>query len=112
MNCEKAFVTFGEERVEKDFELLKKGKFEDKKLYRFIEHAIVDLKKDPASGVKLAKSIWPKDYTEKYNLTNLWKYDLPNSWRLIYTIKKDETMILCVILEWFDHKGYERRFKY
>lgn len=39
-------------------------------------------------------------------------YDLPNSWRLIYTIQTNEVMILNVILEWFNHKGYERRFKY
>lgn len=45
-------------------------------------------------------------------LTNLWKYDLPDAWRLIYTIKEDEIKILSIILEWFDHKEYERKFNY
>jgi hypothetical protein len=49
---------------------------------------------------------------KEYGITNLWKYDLPNAWRLIYTIKEDEVTILNVILEWFDHKEYGRRFKY
>ncbi|MFT4309184.1 MAG: hypothetical protein ACMXYL_01710 [Candidatus Woesearchaeota archaeon] len=47
-----------------------------------------------------------------YRITNLWKYDLPSGWRLIYTIKTDEVMIISVILEWFSHKDYERRFNY
>ena len=35
---------------------------------------------------------------KKFGINNLWKYDLPNSWRLIYTIKTNEVMILNVIL--------------
>jgi len=38
--------------------------------------------------------------------------DLPDGWRLVYTIKEDEVRILNIILEWFDHKDYEKRFKY
>ncbi len=30
----------------------------------------------------------------------------------MYTIKKDNVVILSIILEWLDHKNYERRFKY
>ncbi len=70
------------------------------------------MKKNPASGTKIPKKVWPKIYQKEYGITNLWKYDLPNAWRLIYTIKEDEVMILGVILEWFDHKEYEKRFKY
>ena len=55
----------------------------------------------------------PKEYFRKYGkLDNLWKYNLPNAWRLIYTIKTEEVVVLSVILEWMDHKNYERRFKY
>ena len=70
------------------------------------------MKNNPACGIKIPKRLWPKIYLQKYSITNLWKYGLPNGWRLIYTIKEDEIMILNVILEWFDHKEYERRFKY
>ncbi len=62
--------------------------------------------------IKIPKKLWPAEYIKSYNITNLWKYNLPNAWRLIYTIKEDEVMILNVILEWFDHKGYEKRFGY
>jgi Txe/YoeB family toxin of Txe-Axe toxin-antitoxin module len=106
------YVTFGEKKIEDEFEALKEGKFEDKQLYNFINRAIQDLKKNPTCGTKIPKDLWPKEYIKKYGVTNLWKYDLPNGWRLIYTIQTNEVMILSVILEWFDHKDYERRFNY
>jgi len=50
---------------------------------------------------------------QKYQINNLWKYGLPDGWRLIYTIKTpNKVQILAVILEWFDHKEYERKFNY
>lgn len=104
-------VIFASEKLENDFENLKEGKFEDKELYRFIKRAIDDLKKDSACGARIPKRLWPKEYI-KIGITNLWKYDLPNAWRLIYTMTGNEVRILATILEWFDHKNYERRFKY
>ena len=105
-------VGFINKNLKNEFQTLKKGKFEDKQLYDFIDRAINDLKKNPACGIKIPKKIWPKGYIKKYAITNLWKYDLPNGWRLIYTIETDEITIVAIILEWFDHKKYEKRFKY
>jgi hypothetical protein len=112
MNNKHIYVTFGDKELEKEYEELKQGKFEDKQLYGFIERATNDLKSNPVCGTKIPKKLWPKEYIKKYDITNLWKYDLPNGWRLIYTIQTNEVMILSVILEWFDHKEYEKRFKY
>lgn len=105
-------VTFGDKKIENEFEMLKEGKFEDKQLYTFIDRAIRDMKNNPACGTKIPKRLWPSAYIKEYNLTNLWKYDLPNGWRLIYTIKENEVTIFNIILEWFNHKEYERKFKY
>jgi hypothetical protein len=112
MNGKPIYVAFGNKKLEYEYESLKEGKFEDAQLYSFIERALVDLKKNPSCGVKIEKRIWPKEYLKKYAITNLWKYDLPNGWRIVYTIQTNEVMILNVILEWFDHKAYEKRFKY
>jgi Txe/YoeB family toxin of Txe-Axe toxin-antitoxin module len=106
------YVAFANKKLESDFEKLQKGKFEDKQLYKFIERATNDLKKNPMCGTKIPKNLWPKNYVKEYQITNLWKYDLPNAWRLIYTILEDKVMILNVILEWFSHKEYERKFGY
>jgi hypothetical protein len=46
------------------------------------------------------------------NIDNLWKYDMPSAWRLLYSLKTEEIEIVAIILEWLDHKNYERRFGY
>jgi len=50
---------------------------------------------------------------KKYRIRNLWKYDLPDGWRLLYSITTPTKVeILSIIIEWFNHKEYERKFKY
>ena len=105
-------VAFISQKIKKEFEDLEKGKFEDKKLFEFISRAINDLKNNPSCGTKIPRNLWPVDYIKNYQITNLWKYDLPNGWRLVYTIATDEVQIMNFILEWFNHKNYEKRFKY
>ncbi|MFH1173816.1 MAG: hypothetical protein V1725_01650 [archaeon] len=84
------------------------GTYDEKQLYHFITRAISDLKQNSTCGTKIPKRLWPKEY----QVTNLWKYDLPNAWRLPYTIESDGIVFVSIILEWFSHKEYERRFKY
>jgi len=105
-------VAFINKKLKEEFNSLKEGKFEDKELYKSINKAMDELKKDPLCGAKIPKKLWPKTYVKKYEITNLWKCDLPNAWRLIYTIETDEIKIINIILEWFNHKKYEKRFKY
>jgi len=106
------FVAFIDKKLQHEFDELKEGRFEDLKLYGFIDRAINDLKESPNCGTKIQRKQWPKEYIKKYSITNLWKYDLPNGWRLIYTIDTEEVKIVSIILEWFDHKEYDKRFKY
>ena len=105
-------VAFISRKLKQEFESLKEGKFESRKLYEFIQRAIYDLKQNPGCGIKIPKKLWPQIYIKNYQITNLWKYDLPNGWRLIYTIETNKVKIMSIILEWFDHKEYERRFGY
>ena len=87
MNSKKPiYVTFGEKKIEREFEILKKGKFQDKQLYEFISRAINDIKLNPPCGIKIPKRLWPKTYIDKYNLANLWKYGLANRWGVVLTI--------------------------
>ncbi|MBS3075257.1 hypothetical protein J4429_02240 [Candidatus Pacearchaeota archaeon] len=105
-------VAFANKELKEAYFELEKGKFEEKQLFTFIQRAINDLKLNPVCGIRIPKKLWPKEYLVKYSTTNLWKYDLPDAWRLIYTIKGNNVEIICVILEWFNHKEYERRFHY
>ncbi len=102
-------VAFIDEKTKKTFGELRHGKFEDSRLYKFISRAIDDLKKDPLCGIRIPKKQIPEEYIKKYRVDNLRKYNLPGAWRLIYTLKADEVMILSIILEWMSHKEYERK---
>lgn len=109
----KSKIVFADEKTKKAFEKLKLMKTEERRLYEFLARAFEDLEKNAFCGIQIQKHLIPKEYIRKYGkLDNLWKYDLPNSWRLIYTIKRDNVIILSIILEWLDHKNYEKRFRY
>ena len=102
-------AVFATDELEKDFYSLK----ENDEIKIYIKRAIQDIQKNAFCGIQLPKRLIPKEYIQNYKITNLWKYDLPDGWRLIYSITTpNKVEILAVILEWFDHKNYERRFGY
>jgi len=102
-------VVFISDELEKDFNELK----EDDPIKKGLIRAIKDLKENAFCGIQIPKRLFPGEYTKKYGINNLWKYDLPNGWRLLYTITpENEVELISAILEWFDHKGYEKRMKY
>ena len=106
-------IRFADKKIHKAFLSLKESKDnQDRDVYKWILRAIDDLKNNSYCGIQIPKRLIPKEYIKKYGLDNLWKYDMPKGWRLVYTVVRDEVLILSVILEWFDHKNYERRFKY
>ena len=107
----KSEIKFVDEKLQNLFEKLKDSKTEDKKLYEWIARAFEDLEKNAFCGTQIPKRLIPKEY-KKYELDNLWKYDLPNAWRLIYTVAKGEVCVLSIVLEWMNHKDYENRFNY
>jgi Txe/YoeB family toxin of Txe-Axe toxin-antitoxin module len=106
----KIFVAFQDKKLLKSYNSLKKNK-EHENLFKWINRAIDDLKESPSCGIKISKKLWPKEY-KKYKINNLWKYNMPNAWRLIYTIRENKVEIISIILEWMDHKEYEKRFRY
>jgi Txe/YoeB family toxin of Txe-Axe toxin-antitoxin module len=103
------FVAFADEKLKEAFEKLKT---EDPTLYKFISRAIDDLKENPFCGIAIPKRLIPKIYIRKYGINNLWKYNLPGAWRLLYSVVGNRVKIVAIILEWLSHKEYERRFNY
>ncbi len=108
----KSIVHFGDDKLKEAYELLKNSRIEDKNMHKWISRAIDDLEEDAFCGVQLTKKLIPQTYIDKYGIDNLWKYDMPKGWRLLYTVANDEINIISIMLEWLDHKEYERRFKY
>ena len=102
-------VVFISDELESVFNSLK----EDDAIKKGLVRAIRDLQENAFSGVQVPKRLIPKVYILSYGINNLWKYDLPNGWRLLYTVTMEtEVQLLSALLEWFDHKNYERRFGY
>ena len=102
-------VVFIEDKLETAFKTLGN----DDPIKKSIIRAIKDLKENAFSGIQIPKRLIPKQYIQKYGLNNLWKYDLPQGWRLLYTITaENEVELISAILEWFNHKNYEKRMKY
>ena len=105
----KSRVLFASEKLKNDFEILK----EDDSIKKAIKRAIADLREDAFFGIQIPKKLFPKKFIQKYDIRNLWKYDLPKSWRLLYTVNpENEVEIVTIILCWSDHKNYENLMKY
>jgi mRNA-degrading endonuclease RelE of RelBE toxin-antitoxin system len=106
-------VVFGDKKLKNTFEKLKNSKNEDVQIYKYLSDAFAILETNSFAGIQIPKRLIPKEYKVKFGeLDNLWKYNLPDAWRLIYTIKRDRVVVLSVVLEWMKHKDYEKRFKY
>ncbi|MEK6933921.1 MAG: hypothetical protein AABW75_03535 [Nanoarchaeota archaeon] len=99
-------VVFVDEELEKTFNELP----ESDPIKRGIIRAIGNIKENAFVGRNVKKELIPKNLIDKYNLNNLWIYDLPNGWRLLYSITGNEIEIIAAILDWMDHKDYERLF--
>ena len=102
-------VVFISDELENSFNSLPEDDFVKKSIIK----AVKDLKNNAFAGIHVPKRLIPNEYIHKWGIKNLWKYDMPRGWRLLYTVTSDnEVELISAILEWFDHKEYERRFKY
>lgn len=65
-------------------------------------------------GDPIAKKLIPKEYITKYGVTNLFRIELPNYWRMLYTLTEGESQIeiIAFILDVIDHKTYNKKFGY
>lgn len=65
-------------------------------------------------GEPIAKRLIPDEYKKKYGITNLFWVELPNFWRMLYTLTEGETTIeiIAFVLDIIDHKKYNKKFKY
>ena len=101
-------VVFADEKMEDAFEFLSDNDWLKKAILR----AIDNLKENVFCGEKIKKELIPREYVQKYDIDNLYWYQLPNAWRLVYSVAANGVEILAIIIEYFDHKKYERRFNY
>ncbi len=65
-------------------------------------------------GNPIAKKLIPDEYKSKYGVTNLFRVELPQFWRMLYTLTDGETEIeiIAFILDVIDHKTYNKKLGY
>ena len=102
-------VVFADEGLEKSFEELSDKDPVKKALIK----AIKDINDNAFCGRNVKKKLIPKFLIDKYNINNLWIYNLPSAWRLLYSITPSaDVKIIAAILDWINHKDYERLFRF
>jgi len=75
--------------------------------------AIRDIQQNFLAGRNVKKNLISRTFIKKYGINNLWIYNLPIGWRMLYSITNTEELaIIDVILDWMSHKDYERLFKF
>jgi Txe/YoeB family toxin of Txe-Axe toxin-antitoxin module len=103
-------IRFSDLKLKERFLELKES---DPKLYECINRAFGRIRENAFVGIQIQKRLFPKEWKR---LTNLWKYNLADGWRLIYTVappdEEGEVVVLAIVLRWMTHKEYEKLFRY
>ena len=81
-------------------------------LLRSINRAIDLLKENPFAGNQIPKKQIPGKYIVKYSIGNIWRIEIANRWRLIYTVTGNRLEIINFIVDIFDHRKYDKVFGY
>ncbi len=81
-------------------------------LLKKLDKAIEKLKYNYKAGRHISKDKIPEFYVIHYGVENLWKLNIDPVYRLIYTIRGTELEVMSVLLEFYDHKTYQKRFGY
>ncbi|HLC86719.1 MAG TPA: hypothetical protein VJH65_00365 [Candidatus Nanoarchaeia archaeon] len=101
-------IVFAEKKLKSAFEDIKE---KDKEVYRQIEKAFEEISRNVFCGRNVKKNLIPKRFIKKYSINNLWIYNLPQGWRMLYSIATpDKIEIIALVLDWINHKDYEKLF--
>ena len=108
-------------------------KFSDEaqEVYEYLEHEAPESKKEKMIlnaldkkveliksnmhyGEPIAKKLIPNNYKIKHGVTNLFWVELPQFWRMLYTLTEGETEIeiIAFVLDVIDHPTYDKKFGY
>ena len=77
-------IRFADEKLKEAFYTLESGDDSERELFKVINQAMDNIEANAFCGIQVPKRLIPKEYCQKIDDCNLWKYDLPRGWRLIY----------------------------
>ena len=116
----KVLVQFDKEAYQ-EYQELQKAVAESRKskkhptyeqLLSSINNAINNLKANPYHGDLIPRKNISKALVNKYGTHKIFRIELVGYWRLLYTVIGEETRIIAFILEYMNHKKYDKLFGY
>jgi hypothetical protein len=64
-------------------------------------------------GDSIAKRLIPRYYVVKFGIKNLFRVELSQYWRMLYSLTKgEEVEVIALIIDIQDHEGYDKAFGY
>lgn len=86
----------------------------ERSILKAIHQKISLIKLNPNYGDPISKDKIPKEYKEKYQVTNLFRLELPNFWRMLYTLSEGESKIeiIAFVIDIMNHPDYDKKFGY
>ena len=84
----------------------------DRMILNAINKKVELIKANHHYGDPIAKQLIPKEYVTKYGIKNLFRVELPNYWRMLYTLTNEEIEIIAFVLDIVNHASYDKKFGY
>lgn len=109
-------VKFSEEAEQIYQDLLQKSLSSkiEKSILNAINQKIEFVKQNPFYGHPIAKNLIPQEYEIKYGVNNLFRIELPDFWRMLYTLNNSDgtIQIIAFVIDILNHKDYNKKFRY
>jgi mRNA-degrading endonuclease RelE of RelBE toxin-antitoxin system len=100
------------DQAEKSYLRLKKSSDKEaKSILNSFERIKEILKENPQYGDPIRKELIPSEL-KKSGIQNLYRAELSNYWRMLYTIEGNTITIFLFVLKIVDHKEYNKLFGY
>lgn len=86
----------------------------EKSIFNAIKNKTQLLKLDIHYGSPISKDKIPLTYRQKYGITNLFRVELPQFWRMLYSLtdSPSQNEIVAFVIEISSHPEYNQRFGY
>ena len=68
---------FADPKIKEAFYKLEEGDDQKRELFKLINQALDNIEENAFCGIQIPKKLIPKEYIQTFEVTNLWKYDLP-----------------------------------
>jgi len=68
------------------------------------------IKADAECGNKVKRRRYPDSYVREYGITNLYRLELPDFWRMFYSLSNEGDWVVAYVIDIMDHNEYNRVF--